>query len=107
MAAREMTIVLCQWKQAEAGRWFLAIDMNCDGVFTISDVFHWFEWVFFLPADGLLWALMEWQSVATFLEVTPAAYSGWFSGIVSAFIWLIAMVVPILPGLLWELWQEE
>ncbi len=93
MAVRELTIALCQLDREAAGRWFIAKDMNCDGVFTISDVLLWGEWVFFLPGDGLLWALMEWQSVATFLELTPAAYSGWSSGIVSAIIWLIAIAI--------------
>ena len=104
MAVRELMIVVCQVDREAAGRWFIAKDMNCDGAFTISDVLQWFEWVYFLPGDGLLWALMEWQSVATFLELTPAAYSGWFSGIVSAFIWFIAMAVWLWLGLLW---QEE
>ncbi len=90
---RELTIALCQLDREAAGRWFIAKDMNCDGVFTISDVLLWGEWVFFLPGDGLLWALMEWQSVATFLEITPAAYSGWSSGIVSVIIWLIVIAI--------------
>ena len=93
MANPEIAIALCQQELEAAGRWFIAKDMNCDGPFTISDVGLWAEWAFFLPGDGLLWAAMQSQQLATFLELTPAAYSGWFSGVVSAIIWLIALAV--------------
>ena len=62
-------------------------------VYPLSDVGLWAEWAFFLPGDGLLWAVMQSQPLATFLELTPAVYSGWFSGVVSAIIWLIALAV--------------
>ncbi len=91
MAIREFT--LCELEQIANGRWFIAKDMNCDGVFTISDVGLWAEWAFFLPGDGFLWALMQWQNIAIFLELTPAAYSGWISGIFSVIIWFLAMVI--------------
>lgn len=87
-------IPLCRLNRALEGRWFLNQDMNCDGEFTISDVWLWFEWAFFLPGDGLLWLIMQHEHLATFLEVSAATYSGWFSGIVSAIGWLIA----------WGLW---
>ena len=93
MADPEIAIALCQQEREAAGRWFIDKDMNCDGLFTISDVGLWAEWAFFLPGDGLLWAVMQSQPLATFLELTPAVYSGWFSGIVSAIIWLIAWLV--------------
>jgi hypothetical protein len=32
---------LCQLEQEPLGRWFFAKDMNCDGVFSISDVVLW------------------------------------------------------------------
>ena len=89
----EITIALCQHEREAAGRWFIDKDMNCDGLFTISDVGLWAEWAFFSPGDGLLWAVMQSQQLATFLELTPAVYSGWFSGVVSAIIWLIALAV--------------
>ena len=93
MANPEIAIALCQQEQEAAGRWFIAKDMNCDELFTISDVELWAEWAFFLPGDGLLWAVMQAQPLATFFELTPAVYSGWGSGIVSAIIWLIAIAV--------------
>jgi len=83
----------CLQQQEIQGRWFFAKDINCDGVFTISDVALWLDWAFFLPGDGLLWVLMQMPELANFLELTPDAYSGWFSGIASAIGWLIALGV--------------
>ncbi len=93
MADPEIAIALCQQEREAAGRWFITKDMNCDGLFTISDVGLWAEWAFYSPGDGLLWAGMQSQQLATFLELTPAVYSGWVSGIISAIIWLILLAV--------------
>ncbi len=93
MADPEIAIALCQQEREAAGRWFIAKDMNCDGLFTISDVGLWAKWAFYSPGDGLLWAVMQSQQLATFLELTPAVYSGWVSGIISAIIWLIVLSV--------------
>lgn len=88
----------CLDQKEEAGRWFFARDMNCDGVFTISDVWLWAEWVFFLPGDWLLRVIMKnsetamfFERVYTFFEIAPVVYGGWFSGIISAIAWLIAI----------------
>ena len=86
-----MTDFACLKQIISDGRWFIARDMNCDGVFTISDVGLWLKWTFFLPGDGLLWAVMQLSEVAIFLELTPNAYSGWFPGVVSAIAWLVAL----------------
>lgn len=83
-----MIDLACLKQIALDGRWFIAGDMNCDGLLTISDVGLWFKWAFFSPGDGLLWVVMQSPEVATFLELTPTVYSGWFSGIVSAIVWL-------------------
>jgi hypothetical protein len=45
----------------------------------------------FYRAQGLLWLLMQFPEVAIFLELTPNAYGGWFSGIVSAIGFLVAL----------------
>ena len=83
----------CKYRQAEEGRWFLEKDMNCDYLFTISDVFMWVEWVFFLPGDGLLWAVMQSERAAIFLELSPNFYGGWISGILSGFGWFSAFIL--------------
>jgi hypothetical protein len=37
---------LCQLEPLD--RWFFAKDMNCDGVFSVSDVVLWLKWIFYL-----------------------------------------------------------
>ena len=93
MADTELIIEACKSEQMEAGRWFIAPDMNCDGLVTISDVGLWLEWVFFLPGDGLIWFLMQLEPIATFLEMTSESYGGWGSGLISGAVWLIGATV--------------
>ena len=103
MAIREFT--LCELQQIADGRWFLEKDMNCDGASTISDANLWFEWVFFLPGDGLYWLLMQSQQLSAFLELTGDAYGGWDSGIFSAMAWLIALIIWGVVAALLEDWK--
>ena len=95
-------MTLCELELMAEGRWFLAKDMNCDGQFTISDVFLWGEWFFFLPGDGLLWVIMQDERLATFFELTPAAYSGWTSGVFSVIGWFGLLVLAALVQVLLE-----
>ena len=95
-------MTLCELEMIAEGRWRFAKDMNCDGLFTISDVFLWIEWLFFLPGDGLLWWLMQNEGLATFFELTPAAYSGWTSGVFSVIAWFGSLVLVALVQLLLE-----
>ena len=72
-------------------------DMNYDGLFTVSDVWSWLTlgadwavWLFFLPGNTLIWALLKYQPrLATFLEINTEVYNGWITGIVSAIVWLM------------------
>ena len=90
---------LCLQKQYEEGRWFFATDMNCDGLFTVSDIWSLIEWVFFLPGDGLLLVLMEMlPGIGTFFELMPESYGGWFSGTVSFLSW------ANVPFFVWGVW---
>ena len=83
---------LCLQKQYEEGRWFIAKDMNCDGVFTISDIWPLIEWVFFLPGDSLVLGLMAaLPGVATFFELTPESLGGSASVALSIMAWLWAL----------------
>lgn len=84
----------------DSDRWQFSRDMNRDGVFTISDIWLWFQWIFFLPGDALLAATMSNQWLATFLEITPLNYGGWLSGIVSAIAWVILL------GIAWLLFRD-
>lgn len=83
---------ICESDRAASGRWFIASDMNCDASLTISDVKLWLGWLFFLPGDGLHYALLGWQGAAIFLELTPEIYGGWVSGILSAVLWLVMLM---------------
>ena len=76
-------------------RWVIAMDMNCDGAVTISDVALWVSWLFYVPGDGLLWLLMQHPDAVIFLELTPSVYFGWVSAIASAVGWLIVVIVLV------------
>ena len=74
----------------------LYLDMNRDGVFTITDVWFWFGWlwdwfvwIFFLPGNFILELLLteNFFNAAVFFELSPAMYDGWFVGVVSLIIW--------------------
>lgn len=97
-AADDEKVVACI-QQAEAeGRWFIAKDMNCDGVFTISDTQQWAWWLFLYPGDYILWMVMQIPELATFWELSPDAFGGWISGFLSGVSWFIAL--GILRGIL-------
>ena len=69
-------------------RWQIALDMNGDGLVTISDMWLWLKWIFFAPGDLLLLLLMKyWTPIALFLEISPKDLSGFFSGLISSFVW--------------------
>jgi hypothetical protein len=75
----------------------LHVDVNGDGVFTISDVLLFFGNAFFLPGDWLIWTAATYApSLAGFLELGPSAYGGILSGFVSAFAWLAALLLLII-----------
>ena len=90
------------------------LDMNNDGVFTISDVSAWFAaiepwalWLVFLPGDFLLgWAMTT--PVGTYFEMTPEWYGGWYSGIISGLAWLLLVVsVLAIAGNVDERWVNR
>ena len=102
MATTVLDIIVCENLLESEGRWFFGKDMNCDGLFTISDVGLWAKWVFFLPGDGLLWVVMQSQGAAIFFELTPEIYSGWYSGITSGFVWFIVMIFWVVMSESWD-----
>lgn len=70
------------------------LDTSGDGQFTLTDVWLWLAQLFFLPGDGLLWALWTYApDLAAFLELGPASYGGLVSAIVSAAAWFLAFVI--------------
>ena len=101
----------------------LYLDMNRDGVFTITDVWFWFGWLwdwfvwlFFLPGNFILELLLteNFFNAAVFFELSPAMYDGWFVGVVSLIIWaeplciiaIAILVVIFLPFVVSE-WISE
>ncbi len=75
-------------------RWHFQVDLNYDGVFTISDLGAWFKYAFFAPGDGLIYILDgSAPGLLRFFEMSTADYGGWFSGIVSGLTWLVVMAV--------------
>ncbi len=96
-----------------------AWDMTGDGAITISDVGQWVHWGFFLPGDLVIWALMLLEPIGHFLELSPAWYGGWVSGIFSASCWLTVapmslsglFLIALTPYFLWESvknwWKEK
>jgi hypothetical protein len=70
-----------------------ALDMNIDGAVTVSDVGLWFKRLFWLPGDYAIIAAMAWvPRVAQFLEIGPGSLAGLLSGVLSAIVWLMALL---------------
>ena len=73
----------------EERHWVPVVDMNLDGVFSISDVGLWFTWFYFLPGDFLVWFFIKAAPfIGTFFEMNIESYGGVFSGIFSLIIWI-------------------
>jgi hypothetical protein len=73
-------------------RFRLVADMNRDGVFTISDIWAWFNFVFFAPGDLVIGVLYG-TAVGRFLEISPGSISGVGSGVLSFFVWMFVWMV--------------
>jgi hypothetical protein len=75
----------------------LHIDVNGDGVFTVSDAFLFLGNAFFAPGDWLIWTISTYaSSLAGFFELGPSSYGGVLSGFVSAFAWLATLLLAII-----------
>lgn len=74
-------------------QWALVWDMNYDGVFSISDVWLWFKWLYFYPGDLVMYVILQAPKLATFLEMTSDSFFGVASGVISGFVWLLLYVV--------------
>jgi hypothetical protein len=72
----------------------LTLDANGDGQFTAADVFANLEALFFLPGDLFLFALSAYATpVAHGLDLGPADYRGFVSGVLSACAWFLVFTV--------------
>ena len=83
-------------------------DMNYDGLVTISDIWLWVKWLFFLPGDSAIWLVTDRASeFAIFLELSAADYGGWLSGFLSVIGWLLALMLIAVPQIIAELVTED
>ena len=72
--------------------WSFQMDMNWDGVVTISDIWLWIKWLYFYPGDGFLHIIITTSpSVATFFELTVNDFGGGLSGSFSFFTWFMVL----------------
>jgi len=65
-------------------------DMNLDGVMTISDVWLWLQWLYFLPGDLTALVLID-SPVGNFFEITLSSLNGLGSGVLSFFFWFVVL----------------
>ncbi len=84
--------------------WSFVADMNYDGAVTISDVWLWFNWLYFYPGD---WLISKWflgNPVGQFLEFTINDLGGFFSGVISFIAWgiVLTMIVSIWEAMVGE-----
>jgi hypothetical protein len=63
-------------------------DMSLDGVVTISDVWLWLQWLYFLPGDLAALVLLD-SPVGNFFEITLSSLHGVGSGVLSFFFWFV------------------
>jgi hypothetical protein len=75
---------------AWADRWQIALDMNGDGLVTVSDAWLWLKWIMLAPGDVLLLLLMKHgTSIAFTLQMHPqSGLYGYLSALISAAAWL-------------------
>src|SRR5512143_3367748 len=78
-------------------RWPLGhstLDANGDGQFTLTDLIERLWALFFLPGDLFLYVLSTYAArLARWLELGPADYGGFVSGVVSVCAWFIAFTI--------------
>lgn len=71
----------------ESPRWQPLMDMNRDGLFTITDLFYWCFWLFYLPGDVVLSVLLQFDGPSRFFELYSESYGGLGSLVMSSLYW--------------------
>lgn len=75
-------------------QWEFISDMDYNGAVTVSDVWLWVKWLYFLPGDFIVRLFLEegtLSTLSTFLEISLASYGGFWSGVVSFIIWSVLL----------------
>lgn len=61
-------------------RWWWHKDFNCDGAFSLSDIWQGFKWVTHAPGDFLVRGLFSAEpEVGAFFEVAPPYHGSYFA----------------------------
>jgi hypothetical protein len=55
-------------------RWYSALDLNRNGVFTATDLLLWLIWIFSLPGDMFVQLFMLSKPLAYFFEISPRSF---------------------------------
>lgn len=64
-------------------------DINHDGKITITDVGSWFTWIFYLPGNCIVYALItNFPNLSEFFEISSQSYNSFNSGFISVIFWL-------------------
>ena len=72
-------------------RWYFALDMNGDGIFTIDDVWLMVKYVYFAPGDLVIFAHMADPDLPTLVEVDGSWLYGWTSSVISGIVWFVVL----------------
>jgi len=92
----------------DARQWLFVADMNHSGSVTISDIWLWFDWLYYWPGDSLIAMFMVIPDVARFFELTYNDYGGHLSGIVSFIMWCGVIIHALIYGaLIFEFLRKE
>lgn len=70
--------------------WSFVADMNGDEAVSISDVWLWFKWLYFMPGD-LVVAMIGPTALGRFLELTTFSYGNAGSGVLSFILWMLVL----------------
>lgn len=77
-------------------RWDALMDMNRDGIFTVTDLFYWCFWLFYLPGDVVISVLMQLPGPTAFFELRGDSFGGFGSLIMSSIYWWLMGGGPML-----------
>ena len=77
-------------------QWTFVVDMNYSGAITISDVWLWVKWLYFLPGDYVVKLLVESSHIGSFFEMAYDSYGGFLAGTISLITWVVVSMLASL-----------
>jgi len=75
------------------GRFNFVLDMNADGMVTISDVWMLFKSVFLIPSKVITAGVAQYPTVASFFEIDCFTGEGAGGAIFSIAVWFVVLVL--------------